>query len=235
MSRAQKSGILTVVPAGIFWPGLKSGFSRIRSCRLRSWMFATSSSVSSESIGTAITSRSGTSETGSSAGSVEDAEEAEAAGMTVEGYKNFRAMEEENERLKAKEAEEEEKLFLRQHFQTLAMQAEEMKKTFPNFDLQAELQNPLFVRLTAPNSGCDVRAAYYAVHHAELEPQAMAYGIQRAQQQMSQTLQANRARPVEGAMKKGQPANVAIDPRSMTREERQKLLERARRGERIEF
>ena len=42
-------------------------------------MFATSSIVSSESIGTEITSRSGTSETGSSAGRV-DAEEAEEAG-----------------------------------------------------------------------------------------------------------------------------------------------------------
>ena len=162
-------------------------------------------------------------------------EEAEAAGMTVEGYRNFRAMEEENERLKAREAEEQEQMFLRQHFQNLAMQGEEMKKTFPDFDLKAEMENETFRRLVAPNSGLDVRAAYYAVHHAELEPQAMAYGIQRAQQAMSQTLQANRARPVEGAMKKGQPANVAIDPRSMTREERQKLLERARRGERIEF
>jgi len=162
-------------------------------------------------------------------------EEAEAAGMTVEGYKNFRAMEEENERLKAREAEEQEQMFLRQHFQNLAMQGEEMKKTFPDFDLKAEMENETFRRLVAPNSGLDVRAAFYAVHHAELEPQAMAYGIRKAQQQMSQTLQANRARPVEGAMKKGQPANVAIDPRSMTREERQRLLERARRGERIEF
>lgn len=163
-------------------------------------------------------------------------EDAEAAGMTVEGYKNFLAMEQENERLKAREAEEQEQMFLRNHFQHLAMQAEEMKKTFPGFDLRTELENETFRRLVAPNSGLDVRAAYYAVHHAELEPQAMAYGIQKAQQQMAQTLQANRARPVEGAMKKGQPANVSIDPRNMTREERKKLIERVRlKGERIEF
>jgi len=162
-------------------------------------------------------------------------EDAEKAGMTVEGYKNFLAMEEENKQLKEREAKEQEQIMFEQHIRKLAMQGEEMKKTFPDFDLRKEMENETFRRLTAPNSGLDVRTAYFAVHHAELEPQAMAYGIRRAQQQMSQTLQANRARPVEGAMKKGQPADVAIDPRSMSREERQRLIERTRRGEKIIF
>lgn len=160
-------------------------------------------------------------------------EEAEKAGMTVEGFRNYQEMLAENERLKAQEAEEQEQMFLRQHFQKLADQAEKLKAIYPNFDLRAEMENETFRRLVAPNSGLDVQAAYFAVHHAELEPQAMAYGIQRAQQQMAQTLAANRARPVEGAMKSGSPADVSIDPRSLTRAERQKLIERARRGEKI--
>lgn len=160
-------------------------------------------------------------------------EEAEKAGMTVDGYKQYQAMMQENERLKAAEEKEQEEQFFRQHFQNLAQQAEEMKKVFPDFDLKAEMENETFRRLTMPNSGLDVQAAYYAVHHKELEPQAMAYGIQRAQQQISQTLQANRARPVEGALKNGQPADISVDPRSMTRAQRQQLIERARRGEKI--
>ena len=162
-------------------------------------------------------------------------EEADRMGMTVEGYRNFKAMEQENERLKAQEQEEQEQIFFRQHMQKLAMQGEEMKKIFPNFDLMKELEDERFRRLTAPNSGLDVRAAYYALHHDELEPQAMAYGVQRAQQQISQTIQANRQRPVEGASRAGQPASVTVDPSKMTRDERQKLLERARRGEKIVF
>lgn len=160
---------------------------------------------------------------------------ADEAGMTVEAYKQFKRMQDENERMKAHEAEEEEQAMFRQHFQNLVNQAEEMKKIFPNFDLQHELENEQFRRLTAPGSGLDVRAAYYAIHHEELEPQAMAYGIQRAQQQISQTLQANRQRPVEGAMRSGQPADISVDPRKMTREERQRMIERARRGETIVF
>lgn len=163
-------------------------------------------------------------------------QEAEEHGMPVEAYRQMLEMQAENERLKAREAEEQEEMFLRQHFQNLAMQAEEMKKQFPGFDLRKEMENEAFRRLVAPNSGLNLHAAYYAIHHAELEPQAMAYGFQRAQNQMSQTLQANRARPVEGALKNGAPAaNVAIDPKSMRREERQKLIERARRGEKIVF
>ena len=162
-------------------------------------------------------------------------EEAEKAGMTVEGYRTFQAMQAENERIKAREQEELETMRFRQHFASLVQQGEEMKKTFPDFDLKKELENETFRRMTAPNSGLSVRAAYYAVHHAELEPQAMAYGIQKAQTQMAQTLQANRQRPMEGAMQRGQPADVSIDPRSMTREQRQNYIERARRGEKIVF
>ena len=162
-------------------------------------------------------------------------EEAEAMGMPVEAYKNYKRLQEEHDAAIRREQEQQEQMILRDHFRNLAQQAEEMKKTFPNFDLRAEMENEAFRRLVAPNSGLSLHAAYYAIHHAELEPQAMAYGIQKAQQQMAQTLQANRARPVEGAIKNGQPANVAIDPRSMTREERQKMIERARRGEKIVF
>jgi len=160
-------------------------------------------------------------------------EEAEKAGMTTEGYKQYIQMVEENRQLKEREQQEQENQFIRMHLAELTRQGEELKKIYPSFDLMQELQNPTFKRLTAPNSGLSVEAAYFAVHHKELEPQAMAYGIQRAQQQISQTIQANRARPVEGAMKSGQPADIAIDPRTMTREQRQKLIERARRGEKI--
>ena len=162
-------------------------------------------------------------------------EDAEKMGMTVEGYRNYQAMLQENERLKEQEKEQQEQIFFRQHMQKLATQAEALKKEFPNFDLRAELQDERFRKLTSPNSGLDLRTAYYALHHDELEPQAMAYGIQRAQKQISQTLQANRRRPVEAASKAGRPAQVSVDPSKMTREERQRLLERARRGEKIVF
>ncbi len=162
-------------------------------------------------------------------------EEADKAGMSVEAYRTQQQLMAENARYREREAQEQEDMFFRQHFAKLAQQAEDLKKIYPGFDLQKELQNEVFRRLTMPNSGVSVKDAYYAVHHDELEPQAMAYGIQRAQQQISQTIQANQARPVEGALRNQQPANIAIDPRTMTKEQRENLKERARRGETIIF
>ena len=162
-------------------------------------------------------------------------EAADEAGMTVSAYRTFKAMEEQNREMREREQQSIQDQLFHQHFAKLVQQGEEMKKTFPNFDLMTELQDERFKRLTAPDSGLDVKSAYFAIHHDELEPQAMAYGIQRAQKQISQTIQANRKRPMEGAMRTGKPADIHVDPRNMTREERQKYIERARRGETIVF
>ena len=113
--------------------------------------------------------------------------------MSVEAYRDMQAMKAENERLTRERQEEQESIFLHRHFENLARQADELRKTYPDFDLMKEMENETFKRLTMPNSGLSVEAAYFAVHHKELEPQLMGYGIQRAQQQISQTLQANRA------------------------------------------
>ena len=65
----------------------------------------------------------------------------------------------------------------------------------------------------------------------------MAYGMQRAKQQMGQTLQAQRNRPAEGAMRaQGLPAAaMKIDPRQMTKQEREEIKRQVRLGRRVSF
>lgn len=163
-------------------------------------------------------------------------DEAAEAGMTVETYRTMKEIEAENERFKAREAEDAMKEQARQHYAKLAQQAEALKARIPDFDLQKELFNPndnRFMRMTSPEGGLDVETAYFAIHHRELEPQAMAYGIQRAQDQMAMTIQANQRRPVEGAIEGGQAGNFQVDPRNMSKAQRQDLINRAKRGEKI--
>lgn len=162
-------------------------------------------------------------------------EAAAEAGMTVESYRTMEQLRQENERYQAEKQASQREEALRNHYAKLTQQAEALKARIPGFDLRTELQNDTFLRLTSPEGGLDVETAYYAIHHRELEPQAMAYGIQKAQAQMAQTIQANRARPAEGAISGGQATNFQIDPRTMTRAQRQDLIRRARRGERIEL
>ena len=164
-------------------------------------------------------------------------EEASEAGMTVAAYRQFMEMKAERDQMQAREQESIQEAHMREHFGRLTQQAEELKAKYPDFDLQKELGNREFFRLTSPDVGVSVEDAYFAVHHRELAPQMMAYGMERARQQMGQTIQAQRNRPAEGAMRtQGQPAAaLKIDPRNMTRREREEIKRQVRLGKRVSF
>ncbi len=156
------------------------------------------------------------------------------AGMTVEGYKEFMKLKAEHEQHVREEAEYQQREEINRHYQGLVKQAEEFRKQFPNFDLNQELSNPEFLRLTSPAIGVSVEDAYHAVHHRELGAQQMVYGMQRAQQQMAQNIMANANRPREGGMgsQTAAAADMKIDPRGMTRKERDALRQRIHNGAR---
>jgi len=164
-------------------------------------------------------------------------EEAEAAGMTVSAYKSFKKLQEEHDQAVAKEQESMEKQMFRDHISNLIQQGQKFKETFPTFDFDAEMQNETFRRLTSPGVGLSVEDAYHAIHHNELTPQLMGYGMERARQQMGQTIQAQQARPAEGAMRnQGQTAaDVRLNPKNMTRKERDAIRREIHLGKRVTF
>ena len=158
-------------------------------------------------------------------------EAANEAGMTVEGYKQFMAYKAEHDEHVKAEAEYQRREAVNQHYQGLVRQAEEFKKVFPRFDLNEELKNKQFLRLTSPAVGLSIEDAYHAVHHRELGAQQMAYGMQRAQRQMAQTIMANGNRPREGGMGTQAAApDVKINPRGMSRKERDAIRARIHGG-----
>ena len=155
-------------------------------------------------------------------------EDAEAAGMSVEAYKNFQKLQAEHDQMVANQQRAQEQQMFRGHIAGLMQQAEELKKVFPDFDINRELQeNEKFRLWTSPTVGMSVEEAYYALHGKDLTPQLMAYGMQRAQQQMGQTIQAQRARPAEGAMSGRNPAAAEprINPKNLSRAEMKKYKE----------
>lgn len=165
-------------------------------------------------------------------------EEAAEKGMTVEMVKTMRQLEAENEAFRQREQQNIQQQMIQNHLMKLTKQAEEFKQSFPDFDLQQTLKSdPTFLRLTSPEVGLSVKDAYFAIHHDELAPQMMAYGMERAKQQMGQTLQAQQRRPAEGAMKaQGQPAaDVKVDPRNLPLKERKRLYEMVHRKKQITF
>lgn len=142
------------------------------------------------------------------------------------------------ERSEQKRQEEQQQTFQQQaianHLQGLQSQAEELKKTFPSFDLQAELQNnEAFRRLTAPGVGISVQDAYYAVHRAEIQAAQAQVTAQTVAQKMSKGIASGSRRPVENGAGSQAPSVTTSSYRNMSKAQRDELKARIRRGERI--
>ena len=126
---------------------------------------------------------------------------------------------------------------IRNHFTSLENQAKEMKKVFPKFDLQAELKNPAFLRMTSPNVGISVRDAYYAVHHDEMQTAAMQATAKATAQNISQNIQARQRRPDENGISGQAPSATTFDYSKASPEQREAfkkdLRARMARGEKV--
>jgi len=126
---------------------------------------------------------------------------------------------------------------MRNHFASLENQAEKMKKVFPNFDLQTELKNPYFLRMTSPNVGISVEDAYYAVHRNEIQTAAMQATAKATAQKISSNIQAGQRRPDENGISGQAPSATTFNYRNASPEQRKAfkkdLLERMARGEKV--
>ena len=149
-------------------------------------------------------------------------QEAEERNMTVEQLKYVKELEAD----KARNEQAAEAAKNQAHIQELVRQCEELKKVYPDIDFFTEMNNPQFRLWTSPAVGMSFEDAYHAIHHKELQTQAVAYGMDRTKQQLGQTIAAQRARPGEGAMSGKSQAAAAeprMNPAAMDRTERKKL------------
>ena len=126
---------------------------------------------------------------------------------------------------------------IRNHFASLENQAKEMQKIVPNFNLQTELKNPAFLRMTSPNVGISVRDAYYAVHHDEMQTAAMQATAKATAQHISQNIQARQRRPDENGISGQAPSATTFDYNKASTAQREAfkkdLRERWARGEKV--
>ena len=113
------------------------------------------------------------------------------------------------------------------HFDFLQAQAEALRASVPDFDLNKELENPAFLRLTAPNVGISLEDAYYTVHRREQEA--------KTAQQIANAIASGAMRPEENGV--GAPAMAVFDYRSASAEQRNQLKKQIRlaaaKGEKV--
>ncbi len=118
---------------------------------------------------------------------------------------------------------------IKKHYGELLRQAEEFAKDRPGFDLQEELKNPRFLRMTAPGMGISVREAYRAVHHEDL--------VEEAVEQVRKKIRAGQERTRELGADGSNGTLIKADYSRMSKEERMQFKKRirdaAQRGEKI--
>lgn len=160
-------------------------------------------------------------------------EEAMERGISVGQLKEIRKMERENAELKRQMNEQNVREQADRIYAGWMDQAAAVKNVYPGFDLNAELQNPRFVDLLRSN--IDVRTAYEVLHKDEIIPAAMQFTAQQVEQKLANRIAAGQGLPRENGLGSRASAVVKSDVSQLSKADRQEIIRRVQRGEKIRF
>ena len=160
-------------------------------------------------------------------------EEALERGLSVKQLKEIRSMERENADLRRQMQEQQTQENANKLYAGWMQQAEAAKQVYPTFDLRTEMNNPKFVELLRSN--IDVRTAYEVTHKDEIISGAMQFTAKTVESKLAKKIAANGARPAENGMSSGSAAVVKSDVSQLSKADRQEIIRRVQRGEKIRF
>ena len=160
-------------------------------------------------------------------------QEALEKGMTVQQLKEIKRMERENADLKAQMEETQRQENGKKLYAAWMNQADETKKVYPSFDLEAEMANPKFLDLLKSN--IDVRTAYEVLHKDDIIRGAMQFTAQTVESKLANKIASNGARPSENGMSSQSAAVVKSDVSQLSKADRAEIIRRVQRGEKIRF
>ena len=160
-------------------------------------------------------------------------EEALQKGLSVEQLKEIRKMEKENSQLKAQMEEANRRDSANKLYAQWINQAENTQAVYPSFNLEAEMQNPRFLELLRNN--VDVRTAYEVLHKDEIIPAFAQHTAKVVEQKLTNKIIANGARPTENGNSSQSAVITKSDVSQLSKEDRQEIMRRVARGEKIRF
>ncbi len=121
---------------------------------------------------------------------------------------------------------------LRNHYVGLVRQAEQLRAEVPDFDLDKELENPDFFRLTRPGSGLNVKDAFYLAHRDEIMRGGMQAAAEQSVQRVAQAVQSGQSRAVENGMRrKGTNAPWKQNVKDLNSKDLAEIRRRVRAGD----
>ena len=155
-------------------------------------------------------------------------------GVTREQAKALDQREREAKRKEAEANQTIQEQMLQNHFAKLQAQAAALSQSIPGFNLEKELQNEQFFRMTSPQGGLSVEQAYYALHHNEIMQARVNAAAQRTAQALSASIQSGRSMPAENGTSSRVSAPMPEKKYSqMSKAERAEWLRAAKGGKRF--
>ena len=151
-------------------------------------------------------------------------------GLPVEAVKKIDQLERKELMRQREERERQEAAQKSARFEKLVRESQKVKEVDPDFDLDAEMQNPAFARLVA--NSVPVQTAYEVAHKDEIIGKAMQYTAKQTEQKLSKAIQSG-MRPVENGTSGNGAVMLNVDPRNLTKEERKRIKDAVRQGKRI--
>ena len=160
-------------------------------------------------------------------------DEALELGIPVEQLKQIRKMERENAELKRQMEEQTTRENASKLYNSWMEQAESAKQIYPQLNLEVEMQNPRFVDLLRNN--IDVKTAYQVLHQDEIIPAAMQFTARTVEQKITNNIIANGARPTENGNSSQSASVIKSDVSQLSKADRDEIIRRVARGEKIRF
>lgn len=135
----------------------------------------------------------------------------------------------------APEVEAVETMDVAKHLQSLQEQAKQLQQSYPGFSLEKAMEDPAFLRLTAPG-GVSVQQAHFALHHDDIQRATLQVAAKHTAQALSRSI-ASGHRPLENGTTQQAGSVLTMNYRAATPAQRQALKDSIRaaaaRGEKI--
>lgn len=160
-------------------------------------------------------------------------EAADQAGMSVEQYRQLQRLERENAALRQAQVGRQAQDAAREQMRLWLGEAEELRREYPDFDLEAFVREPRNVEYLKHH--VPMRMIYEYANRDAIRGQVAAGAAQAAAKGVTDSVRANAARPKEGGVA-GQ-SGVVLKPNveELTNEDIDDIIRRVRQGERISF
>ena len=159
---------------------------------------------------------------------------ADEAGMSVEQYRQFKSMERQNAAFRQMQQQAQNQERARQQVSAWMQEAETLKAEYPDFDLEAALdENPQFIKLL--QSGIPMKHAYEVLHMDLVKEVVAKKAAENTERRVVDNVRARGSRPSEAGAASQSGVVIKNDPSKLTPADRREIARRARRGDYIEF